>query len=109
MAEVEVGQNYTYKCQSGLFEKGDLNPTITCLEYGSWTSTQFQCVCNTPPMKYGTINEMAEVEVGQNNTYKCQSGLFEKGDLNPTITCLEYGSWTSTQFQCGNVIIHFIE
>ncbi|KAL3889580.1 hypothetical protein ACJMK2_001917 [Sinanodonta woodiana] len=56
--------------------------------------------CNNLPMKYGVINEMIEVAVGQNYTYKCQSGLFEKGDQNPTITCLEDGSWTSTNFQC---------
>ncbi|KAL3889573.1 hypothetical protein ACJMK2_001911 [Sinanodonta woodiana] len=69
--------------------------------HNTW-SNQAKCYpfCNTPPMKYGVIKEKIEVEVGQNYTYKCQSGLFEKGDLNPTTTCLEDGSWTSTNFQC---------
>ncbi|KAL3889566.1 hypothetical protein ACJMK2_001904 [Sinanodonta woodiana] len=99
-AEVDMGETYTYICQADLVAKAGQNPTLTCLPDGSWTLTNFTCVCNNLPMKYGVINEMIEVAVGQNYTYKCQSGLFEKGDQNPTITCLEDGSWTSTNFQC---------
>ncbi|KAL3889567.1 hypothetical protein ACJMK2_001905 [Sinanodonta woodiana] len=99
-SEVEIGQNYAYNCQAGLYAKAGQTPTVTCLPDGNWTSTTFTCACKTHPMKYGTILEMADVEVGQNYTYKCQSNLFEKGDLDPTITCLENGSWTSTNFQC---------
>ncbi|KAL3889346.1 hypothetical protein ACJMK2_001690 [Sinanodonta woodiana] len=98
--DLEVGQNYTYRCRDGLFGKRDQISTVTCLRDGHWTGTNFTCVCNTPPTKYGAINEIAELEVGQNYTYKCQNGLIEKGDLNPTITCLENGSWTSTNLQC---------
>ncbi|KAL3889581.1 hypothetical protein ACJMK2_001918 [Sinanodonta woodiana] len=99
-SEVEIGQNFTYQCKTGLVAKRGQNPTVTCLTDGSWSSTMFTCVCNTPQKKYGAINEMAEIEVGQNYSYKCQSGLFEKGDLNQTSTCLENGTWTSIHFQC---------
>ncbi|KAL3889572.1 hypothetical protein ACJMK2_001910 [Sinanodonta woodiana] len=98
--EIEVGQNYTYKCRDGLFGKRDQVSTVMCLRDGHWTGTNFTCVCNSPPTKFGAMNQIAEVEVGQNYSYKCQSGLFEKGDRSPTVTCMEDGSWTSASFQC---------
>ncbi|KAK3578249.1 hypothetical protein CHS0354_011569 [Potamilus streckersoni] len=97
--EVELGQNYTYRCQDDLIEKRDQNPTVMCLPGGNWTTTNFTCVCKTPE-KSGAINQTEEVEVGQSYTYRCQSDLFEKGDQNPAATCLHDGSWTSTNFIC---------
>ncbi|KAK3594826.1 hypothetical protein CHS0354_002873 [Potamilus streckersoni] len=41
--EMEVGQNYTYRCQDGLFGKRDQIPTVTCLRDGQWTATNFTC------------------------------------------------------------------
>ncbi|KAL3879419.1 hypothetical protein ACJMK2_031717 [Sinanodonta woodiana] len=98
--EVEVGQNYTYRCQNGLVGKHFLSPTVTCLQDGSWTLTNFTCVCNYPPAKSGTILEEVEVDVGQNYTYRCQNGLVGKTVLSPTVTCLQNGSWTLTNFTC---------
>ncbi|KAK3594821.1 hypothetical protein CHS0354_002866 [Potamilus streckersoni] len=40
---MEVGQNYTYRCQDGVFGKKDQNPTITCLWDGQWAATNFTC------------------------------------------------------------------
>ncbi|KAL3889716.1 hypothetical protein ACJMK2_002045 [Sinanodonta woodiana] len=98
--EVELGQNYTYKCQYGLIGKRNLNPTVTCLPGGVWTTTNFTCVCKTPNAKSGTINEAAEVELGQNYTYRCQDGLIGRRDQNPTVTCLPGDEWTNTNFTC---------
>ncbi|KAL3889584.1 hypothetical protein ACJMK2_001921 [Sinanodonta woodiana] len=99
--EIEVGQNYTYRCRDGLLGKRDQMSTVTCLRDGNWTGTNFTCVCTTPPEKPGAISETTEVSVGQNYTYKCQNGLFEKGDPNPTITCLQDANWTSIDFICA--------
>ncbi|KAK3594809.1 hypothetical protein CHS0354_002846 [Potamilus streckersoni] len=98
--EMEVGQTYTYRCKDGLVGNRYENPTITCLRDGQWTATNFTCVCPIPPTKLGVINEVAAVEVGQNYTYRCQPGLFKKGDGNSTVTCLPNGRWTSTNFIC---------
>ncbi|KAK3611938.1 hypothetical protein CHS0354_014013 [Potamilus streckersoni] len=99
-SEVEVGQNYTYKCQDGLSMKSGLNPTVKCLQDGSWSATNFSCVCKTPPKKSRTINETVEIEVGQNYTYRCQNITFSKGGSNPTITCQDDGNWTSSDLVC---------
>ncbi|KAL3889724.1 hypothetical protein ACJMK2_002053 [Sinanodonta woodiana] len=98
--EVEVGQNYTYRCQNGLIGRRDLNPTVTCLPDGDWTTTNFTCVCKTPIALSGTIIVPVEVAVGQNYTYRCQNGLIGRRDLNPTVTCLPDGDWTTTNFTC---------
>ncbi|KAL3889794.1 hypothetical protein ACJMK2_002122 [Sinanodonta woodiana] len=98
-AEVELGQNYTYRCQDGLIGRRDQNPTVTCLPGGEWTNTNFTCVC-TIPAKPGTINSTAEVEIGQSYTYRCEINLFMRGDENTTITCLHDGNWTPTNFIC---------
>ncbi|KAL3889796.1 hypothetical protein ACJMK2_002124, partial [Sinanodonta woodiana] len=100
LVEVEIGQNYSYICQVGLIGKRDLNPTVTCLPGGVWTTTKFACVCKTPIAKSGTINETAEVEIGQNYTYRCQDGMIGRRDIIPTVTCLPDGEWTTTNFTC---------
>ncbi|KAK3611940.1 hypothetical protein CHS0354_014015, partial [Potamilus streckersoni] len=101
--EAEVGQNYTYRCRKGLSWKSGQNPTVTCLHNGSWTSANVTCVCRNPPTKLWTINETSEVEVGQNYTYKCKDGLSVKSGHNPTVKCLQDGSWSATNFSCGNI------
>ncbi|KAL3889799.1 hypothetical protein ACJMK2_002127 [Sinanodonta woodiana] len=98
--EVELGQNYTYRCQDGLIGKRDVNPTVMCQAGGEWTTTNFTCVCKTPIAKSGTINETVEVELGQNYTYRCQEGLIGKRNLNPTVMCQPGGEWTTTNFIC---------
>ncbi|KAL3889720.1 hypothetical protein ACJMK2_002049 [Sinanodonta woodiana] len=98
-AQVELGQNYTYRCQDGLIGRRNQNPTVTCQPGGEWTTTNFACVC-TVPAKSGVINLTAEVEIGHNYTYRCEINLFKRGDGNPTVTCLHDGSWTSTNFIC---------
>ncbi|KAL3889523.1 hypothetical protein ACJMK2_001861 [Sinanodonta woodiana] len=98
--EIEVSQNYTYKCRDGLLEKIDQTSTVTCLKNGHWTGTNFTCVCESPPVIKGTINETIEIEVSQNYTYKCWDGLFGKIDQISTVTCLKDGHWTGTNFTC---------
>ncbi|KAL3889560.1 hypothetical protein ACJMK2_001898 [Sinanodonta woodiana] len=98
--EIEVSQNYTYKCRDGLLEKIDQTSTVTCLKNGHWTGTNFTCVCESPPVIKGTINETIEIEVSQNYTYKCWDGLFGKIYQISTVTCLKDGHWTGTNFTC---------
>ncbi|KAL3889718.1 hypothetical protein ACJMK2_002047 [Sinanodonta woodiana] len=100
--EMEVGQNYTYRCRDGLFEKQNQISTITCLRDSVWTRTNFTCVCESPPAIPGTLNETVEIEVGKDYTYKCRDGLFGKINQISTVTCLKDGHWTGTNFTCGN-------
>ncbi|KAL3889793.1 hypothetical protein ACJMK2_002121 [Sinanodonta woodiana] len=97
--EVELGQNYTYRCQHGLIGKRYQSPTVMCQSGGEWSTTNFSCVCKIPA-KSGAINSTAEVEIGQHYTYICDINRFKKGDENPTITCLHDGNWTSTKVLC---------
>ncbi|KAK3578245.1 hypothetical protein CHS0354_011563 [Potamilus streckersoni] len=94
--EVEIRQNYTYRCQDGLFGKRDQSPRVTCLLDGSWTQTNFTC---------GAIIETAEVETGQNYTYKCHTDLIGKRDLNPTVMCQDdvKQNWTQDTIYPKNI------
>ncbi|KAL3889798.1 hypothetical protein ACJMK2_002126 [Sinanodonta woodiana] len=97
--ETKIGIKGRYRCVADNLARG-YSLTMCLPSTAQWAPTDFKCVCKAPLVKTGTITEAAEVEIGQNYTYRCQDGLIGKRDLNPTVTCLPDGDWTATNFTC---------
>ncbi|KAL3889795.1 hypothetical protein ACJMK2_002123 [Sinanodonta woodiana] len=87
--EVEIGQNYTYRCEINLFKKGDGNPTVTCLHDGSWTSTNFICVTQNWTLDTFYPNNIHKSEVISNHTEIHLLTCMQKCDKEPN-NCLSF-------------------